>query len=225
MPGLTLDGQSTKLTYLFNTYNHDLAPENMSHFLLGVDILWATYKHVQDSCPHIDLTKIVIAAAKGSNFMWNQYFESLEQAKKSKFYHLLPLESYKEEGGKHASGHPEILPKLLSRMLQEGTMCFEDWQNYARFWLSNFNNQKQVSAVGTEGAGEAITSPEATCPTRNSDFPMALQEVFQREKEIILILSAEENDLNSLKELELMGTNLEAKRGIYVYVLHTILKY
>ena len=84
------------------------------------------------------------------------------------------MESYKEEGGKHASGHPEILPKLLSRMLQQGTMCFEDWQNYARYWLSNFNNQKEVSAVRTEGAGEAINSPEAICPTRNSDFPMAL---------------------------------------------------
>ena len=48
---------------------------------------------------------------------------------------------------------------------------------------------------------------------------MALQEVFQREKETILILSAEENDLNSLKELELMGTNLDAKRGIYLYYI------
>ena len=44
---------------------------------------------------------------------------------------------------------------------------------------------------------------------------MTLEEVSQREKELILICAAEENDLNSLKKLESMGTNIEAKKGIY----------
>ena len=58
MPGLTLNGQTTKLTYLFNTYDYDLAPKNMRHFLVGVDIFWATDGQDRDSCPHIDVTKI-----------------------------------------------------------------------------------------------------------------------------------------------------------------------
>ena len=42
MPGLTLNGQSTKLTYLFNTSDDELVQDNMSHLLLGVDIFWSS---------------------------------------------------------------------------------------------------------------------------------------------------------------------------------------
>ena len=180
MSGLTLKGQTTKLTYLFNTYDYDLAPENMSHFLFGVDILWATDAQDRDSCPHIDPTKIVIAAGS-SDLRFHRYFDSLEQAKKSKFYHIGNMYTFKSSGGLETFDLG--LPKLLSQMLQQGTLCFEDWQNFAKFWLSNHNNQ-------------------------------TLEEVSQREKELILIRSAEENDLNSLKKLESMGTNIEAKIGI-----------
>ena len=116
------------------------------------------------------------------------------------------------------------LPKLLSLMLKQRTLCFEDWQNYARFWLSNYNNQDQDSAIKT-GVAQEIASTDIdqnknkiSCPNKlPNPYTQAyttLAEVSQREKELILILSAEENDLNSLKKLESMGTNIEAKRGI-----------
>jgi hypothetical protein len=204
MPGLTLNGQTTKLTYLFNTLNEDLASENMSHFLLGVDILWSADGWGARNFRHIDLTKMVIASR---NFLNLLPFDSEDQAKKSKFYHILPLESYQETDGsygKHGSGYPEYLPMLLSRMLQQGTLCFEDHQNYARFWLLNYNNQKQDSVFGTGGAGETIAALDCK----------ALQEVSQKEKELILVLSAAENDLKSLKELESLGTSIDARIGI-----------
>ena len=94
MPGLTLNGQTTKLTYLFNTYDYDLAPKNMRHFLVGVDILWATDDQGKNSCPHIDLTMIVIAAVK-SDLWFHQYFDSLEQAKNSKFYNIGNMYTFK----------------------------------------------------------------------------------------------------------------------------------
>ena len=204
MPGLTLNGQSTKLTYLFNTGHEDTASENMSHFLLGVDIFWAcgiTWSNAQQF-RHIDLTKMVIASRMCFNYL---PFDSEDQAKKSKFYHILPLKSYKGRDWRvgtydfhKRSGYPAYLPMLLSRMLHQGTMCFEDYQNYARLWLSNYNNQKQDSVVGTLGAEEVV------------------QEVSKREKELVLVLSAEENDLKSLKELESMGTNIEARDGEYL---------
>ena len=106
-------------------------------------------------------------------------------------------------------------------MLQQGTLCFEDWQNFARFWLSNHNNQSQDSAIRTGVAREIASTDigqnenKRPCPNRFSDSPMTLEEVSQREKELILIRAAEENDLNSLKKLESMGTNIEAKKGIY----------
>ena len=114
-------------------------------------------------------------------------------------------------------------------MLQQETLCFEDWQNYARFWLSNYNNQDQDSAIAT-GVAQEIASTDVGQNKNKTSFPnrltnpytwayTTLEEVSQREKELILILSAEENDLNSLKELELMGTNLDAKRGIYVHYI------
>ena len=116
------------------------------------------------------------------------------------------------------------LPKLLSLMLQQEPLCFEDWQNYARFWLSNYNNQNQDSAIGTGVAREIASTDidqnknKIPCPNRlPNPYTRAyttLEEVSQREKELILIFSAEENDLNSLKKLESMGTNIEAKRGI-----------
>lgn len=92
-------------------------------------------------------------------------------------------------------------------MLQQGTLCFEDWQNYARFWLSNYNNQDQDSAIKTGVAREIASTDigqnenKRPCPNRFSDPPRTLEEVSQREKELILICSAEENDLNSLKKL------------------------
>ena len=90
---------------------------------------------------------------------------------------------------------------LLSKMLQQGTMCFEDYQNYARFWLSNYNNQKQDSVDETADAREAA------------------KEVSKREKELILVLSAQENDFKSLEELESMGTNIDARRSKYLIIL------
>ena len=51
------------------------------------------------------------------------------------------------------------LPKLLSLMLQQGTLCFEDWQNYARFWLSNYNNHNQDRAIET-GVAQEIASTD-----------------------------------------------------------------
>ena len=92
-------------------------------------------------------------------------------------------------------------------MLQQGTICLDDHQNYARFWLLHYNNQKQDSIVGTGGAQETIDVPDVK----------ALQEISQREKELILVLSAEENDLKSLKVFESMGTNIEARAGIQIY--------
>ena len=228
MPGLTLNGQSTKLTYLFNTYDYDLAPENMSHFMLGVDIFWAI--DGKSICPHIDPTKIVIAAGM-SDLRFHQYFDSLEQAKNSKFYHVGNMytfkSSWKTENFDFRGGLETFdlgLPKLLSLMLKQRTLCFEDWQNYARFWLSNYNNQDQDSAIKT-GVAQEIASTDIDqnknkipCPNRlPNPYTRAyttLEEVSQREKELILINSAEENDLNSLKKLESMGTNIEAKRGI-----------
>ena len=221
MPGLTLNGQSTKLTYLFNTYDYDLAPENMSHFMLGVDIFWAPDS--QSICPHIDPTKIVVAAGT-SNLRFHQYFDSLEQAKNSKFYHIGNMYTLKSSGGLETFDLG--LPKLLSLMLQQGPLCFEDWQNYARFWLSNYNNQDQNSAIETGVAWEIASTDigqnknKIPCPNRlPNPYTRAyttLKEVSQREKELILIFSAEENDLNSLKKLESMGTNIEAKRGTYL---------
>ena len=211
MPGLTLNGQSTKLTYLFNTTHEDTASKNISHFLLGVDILWLcgiTWGNTK-FC-HIDLTKMVTA----SKIPLNQLpFDSEDQAKKSKFYHILPLMSYQGRDWKVGtydfkarSGYPKYLPMLLSRMLQQGTICSDNYQNYARFWL-HYNNQKQDSIVGTGGAQETIDVPDVK----------ALQEISQREKELILVLSAEENDLKSLKVFESMGTNIEARAGIQIY--------
>ena len=230
MPGLTLNGQTTKLTYLFNTYDYDLAPKNMRHFLVGVDIFWATDGQDRDSCPHIDVTKIVIAAAS-SDLRFHRYFDSLEQAKNSKFYHVGNMytfkSSWKTENFDFRGGLETFdlgLPKLLSLMLKQRTLCFEDWQNYARFWLSNYNNQDQDSAIKT-GVAQEIASTDIDqnknkipCPNRlPNPYTRAyttLEEVSQREKELILINSAEENDLNSLKKMESMGTNIEAKRGI-----------
>ena len=201
MPGLTINGQTTKLTYLFNTADVDVVKENMRHFLLGVDIFWAKDGMPKGPYRHIDLTKMVIASEMTIDWLPI----SKGQAKNSKFYHILPLSSCLGKDWKPGMewSHPEYLPMLLSRMLQQGTMCFEDWQNYARLWLLNYNNQKQDGVVATGGAGEAIAAPDLK----------ALQEVSQREKELILVLSAEEDDLKSLTELELMGTNLEAING------------
>ena len=207
MPGLTLKGQTTKLTYLFNTCDHDVVKKNMRHFLSGVDIFWAADGYPRGIYRNTDLTKMVIA----SRMEVAALPISKGQAKNSKFYHILPLKSYQGRDWRvgtydfdKSSGYPEYLPILLSKMLQQGTMCFEDYQNYARFWLSNYNNQKQDSIIGTGDAGEAIAAPDLT----------AQQEVSQREKELILVLSAEEGDLESLKELDLMGTNIEAIKGI-----------
>ena len=217
MPGLTLNGQTTKLTYLFNTYDYDLAPENMSHFMLGVDIFWAT--DAQEICPHNDPTKIVIAAAT-SDLRFHRYFDSLEQAKNSKFYHIGNMHTFKSSGGRLSGGLETFglgLPKLLSRMLQQGTLCFEDWQHFARFWLSNYNDQIQDSAIET-GVEWEITSTDIgqnenqrPCPNKFSDLDTTLEEVSQREKEFILICSAEENDLNLLKKLESIGKVLKLK--------------
>ena len=212
MPGLTLNGHTTKLTYLFNTGHEDTASENMSHFLLGVDIFWAcgiTWRNAQEF-RHIDLTKMVIASRMSLNYL---PFDSEDQAKNSQFYHILPLKSYQGRDWivgtydfKKRSGYPKYLPMLLSRMLQQGTMCLDDYQNYARLWLLHYNNQKQDGIVGPGGAREAIDAPDLK----------ALQEVSQREKELILVLSAQENDLKSLKLLESMGTNIEARAGIQI---------
>ena len=201
MPGLTLNGQTTKLTYLFKTADVDVVKENLRHFLLDVDIFWAKDGMQKGPYCNVDLTKMVIAS--GLTVDWLPISE--DQAKNSKFYHILPLRSCQGRNWKPGMkwSHPEYLPMLLSRMLQQGTMCFEDWQNYARLWLLNYNNQKQDGVVAIGGAGEAIATPDLK----------ALQEVSQREKELILVLSAEEDDLKSLKELELMGTNLEAING------------
>ena len=224
MPGLTLNGQSTKLTYLFNTYDYELAPENMSHFMLGVDIFWAI--DGKSICPHIDPTKIVIAAGI-SDLRFHQYFDSLEQAKNSKFYHVGNMytfkSSWKTENFDFRGGLETFdlgLPKLLSLMLKQRTLCFEDWQNYARFWLSNYNNHNQDRAIET-GVAQEIASTDIgqnrkkiPCPNKFSNPYRTLEEVSQREKELILINAAEENDLNSFKKLESMGTNIGAKRGI-----------
>jgi hypothetical protein len=116
------------------------------------------------------------------------------------------------------------LPKLLSLMLQQGTLCFEDWQNYARFWLSNYNNHNQDSAIETGVAREIASTnigqnkKKISCPNRFSNPYTTLEEVSQREKELILVCSAEENDLNSLKKLESIGTSIEAKIGIINYL-------
>ena len=206
MPGLTLNGQTTKLTYLFNTTDFDVVQKNMSHFLLGVDIFWAKDGMSKGPYLHIDLTKMVIAS--GQSVDWLPI--SKNRAKKSQFYHILPLMSYRGRDWipgngignfNKSSGHPEYLPMLLSKMLQQGTMCFEDYQNYARFWLLNYNNQKQDSVIETAGAKEAV------------------KEVSKREKELILVLSAQENDLKSLEELESMGTNIDARSGKYFIIL------
>ena len=227
MPGLTLNGQTTKLTYLFNTYDYDLVPESMSHFMLGVDLFWAIDSH--SICPHIDPTKVVIAAGT-SNLQFHQYFDSLEQAKNSKFYHVGNMYTFKSSWKIENTFRGALetfdlgLPKLLSLMLQQETLCFEDWQNYARFWLSNYNNHNQDSAIET-GVAQEIASTDIGQNKNKISFPnrlpnpytrayTTLEEVSQREKELILILSAEENDLDSLKKLESMGTNIEAKRGI-----------
>ena len=117
-------------------------------------------------------------------------FGSEVQAKKSKFYHILPLRFCRSKvwtpGMKWS--HPEYLPMFLSRMLQQGTVCFEDNKNYARFWLLNYSNKMQHSVIETGSAGKLISVLDLK----------ALQEVFQREKELVLVLSAEENDLESL---------------------------
>ena len=202
MPGLTLNGQTTKLTYLFNTADCDVVEENMRHFLLGVDIFWAKDGMPKETYRNVDLTNMVIAS--GTDVEWLPISE--DQAKNSKFYHILPLKSCLGKDWKPGMiwSHPEYVPLLLSRMLQQGTMCFEDWQNYARFWLLNYNNQKQDSAFRNGGTEEAS------------------QEVSQREKELILVLSAQENDLKSLEELESMGTNIDARSGKYL-IIHTII--
>ena len=184
----------------------------------------------KNSCPHIDLTMIVIAAVK-SDLWFHQYFDSLEQAKNSKFYHVGNMytfkSSWKTENFDFRGGLETFdlgLPKLLSLMLKQRTLCFEDWQNYARFWLSNYNNQDQDSAIKT-GVAQEIASTDIDqnknkipCPNRlPNPYTRAyttLEEVSQREKELILINAAEENDLNSFKKLESMGTNIGAKRGI-----------
>ena len=141
MPGLTLNGQTTKLTYLFNTADCDVVKEDMPHFLLGVDIFWAKDGMPKGIYRNFDLTKMVIASAL--TFEWLPISE--DQAKNSKFYHILPLKSCLGRDWKPEMEwrYPEYVPMLLSRMLQQGTMSFEDWQNYARFWLLNYNNQKQ----------------------------------------------------------------------------------
>ena len=219
MPGLTQNGQSTKLTYLFNTYDYELVQENMSHLLLGVDIFWSADGWNEKTYRHIDLTKTVIASRVSLECLPI----SEDKAKNSKFYHTEPLKSYIGRDWRvgtydftKSSGYPEYLPILLSRMLQQGTMSFEDWQNYARTWLSTYNHQKQDSSIRTGDTGEAICIPDLcqNYPTRFSDVHIALQEVSKREKELILVLAATENDLNTLKELESMGTNIEARTGI-----------
>ena len=181
----------------------------------------------------MDPTKIVIAAGM-SDLRFHQYFDSLEQAKNSKFYHVGNMytfkSSWKTENFGFRGGLETFdlgLPKLLSLMLKQRTLCFEDWQNYARFWLSNYNNQDQDSAIKT-GVAQEIASTDIDqnknkipCPKRlPNPYTRAyttLEEVSQREKELILINSAEENDLNSLKKLESMGTNIEARAGIQIY--------
>ena len=55
MPGLTQNGQSTKLTYLFNTSDDELVQENRSHLLLGVDIFWSADGWNEKTYRHIDL--------------------------------------------------------------------------------------------------------------------------------------------------------------------------
>jgi hypothetical protein len=204
MPGLTLNGQTTKLTYLFNTIDWTVTWFKKS-LLFGADIFWAKDGMPRGPYFHIDLSKMVIASGQSVEFLPI----SKNQAKKSQFYHILPLKSYQEKDIRpgiinHGTGYPKCLPMLLSKMLQQGTMCFEDYQNYARLWLSNYNNQKQDSHFGTWGAGEAIAAPDLK----------ALQEVSQKEKELILVLSAAENDLKSLKELESLGTSIDARIGI-----------
>ena len=206
MPGLTLNGQTTKLTYLFNTIDWTVTWFKKS-LLFGADIFWAKDGMPKGPYFHIDLSKMVIASSQSVEWLPI----SKNQAKKSQFYHILPLESYQGRdwtGGNRienfnkSSGHPECLPMLLSKMLQQGTMCFEDYQNYARFWLLNYNNQKQDCITETAGAKEAVI------------------EVSKREKELILVLSSQENDLKSFEELESMGTNIDARRGKYL-IIHT----
>ena len=196
MPGLTLNGQTTKLTYLFNTIDWTVTWFKKS-LLFGADIFWAKDGMPKGPYFHIDLSKMVIAS--GQTVEWLPISE--DQAKNSKFYHILPLKSCLGKDWKFGMewSHPEYLPMLMSKMLQQGTMCFEDYQNYARFWLLNYNNQKQDSVIETGGAKEA------------------LNEVSKQEKELILVLSAQENDLKSLEELESMGTNIDARSGNYYF--------
>ena len=201
MPGLTLNGQTTKLTYLFNTIDWTVTWFKKS-LLFGADIFWAKDGMPRGPYFHIDLSKMVIASGQSVEFLPI----SKNQAKKSQFYHILPLKSYQEKDIRpgiinHGTGYPKCLPMLLSKMLQQGTMCFEDYQNYARFWLLNYNNQKQDSVIETGGAKEA------------------LNEVSKQEKELILVLSAQENDLKSLEELESMDTNIDARDGKYLIAL------
>ena len=82
------------LSFSLSNRVYDLAPKNMRHFLVGVDILWATDDQGKNSCPHIDLTMIVIAAVK-SDLWFHQYFDSLEQAKNSKFYNIGNMYTFK----------------------------------------------------------------------------------------------------------------------------------
>ena len=200
MPGLTLNGQTTKLTYLFKTADVDVVKKDMRHFLLDVDIFWAKDGMPKETYRNVDLTNMVIAS--GQTVEWLPISE--DQAKNSKFYHILPLKSCLGKNWKPGMkwSHPEYVPMLLSQMLQQGTMCFEDYQNYARFWLSNYNNQKQDTVDETADAREAV------------------KEVSKREKELILVLSSQENDLKSFEELESMGTNIDARRGKYL-IIHT----
>ena len=80
-------------------------------------------------------------------------------------------------------------------------------RHQARKNVEIFINNSRVVGPGAGKAGEAIATPDLK----------ALQEVSQREKELILVLSAEENDLKSLKVFESMGTNIEARAGIQIY--------
>ena len=40
MSGITKRGDSTKLTYLFKTYDYEMTSEKLKHFLDNVDIVW-----------------------------------------------------------------------------------------------------------------------------------------------------------------------------------------
>ena len=40
MSGITKRGDSTKLIYLFKTYDYEMTSDNLKHFLDHVDIIW-----------------------------------------------------------------------------------------------------------------------------------------------------------------------------------------